>query len=348
MLLLLLCLGCKQHGTGMAGGKADSLAMADTVVKADDEAYDRAEADDVDWAPEEFKREHPDEWAVVNRALQLQQREGDFDFAELDKLVREYIAKKRITLPDEKFKQIERIGELCKKKFDIWDYDESNLGMRTADSNRRLFDEYVGWLYEQEAAKVLEQTRLVDMDKELELYNGLNKAYYNVCDSVTGCMDDSDGWWGRSQVYDLVISFRTCMYQAIAGAKVQTGKELDVPLKMFDDECKAVIDNYEPFFEEMPTDVSPCVNRFKEAFHAWYAYRKQVAQELKDARFRKAYKSITYSQAREYFISLKNRFSDVGLMSGDVVDMCLHDESTNKEILEFNFEKKEKEYNNKW
>lgn len=330
----------------MDGGSTDSLALADSgvVVKADDEANDHSEAEEIDWAPEEFKKEHPDEWTVVNRALQLQQREGDFDFAELDKLVREYIAKKRITLPDDKCQQIEKIGELCKNKFDIWNYDESNVGMLIADSNRSLFEEYVGWLYEQEAARVLEQTRLVDMDKELELYDALNKAYYNVCDSVACRIDGSGAWAARSQIYDLSVSFRTCMYQAIVGAKVKTGKEIDVPIEMFDNECKLFIANYEPFSDEMPADASPCTNRFKNAFHIWYSYRKLVAQNLQDAKFKKAYESITYSQARKYFISLKNRFYDIGFMSGDMVDMCLHDGSTNKEILEFNYEKKNKEY----
>lgn len=337
MLLLLLCAGCTQNGTGKAEGTADSLATkeSDSVFVVDD----NSSGESVDWAPEEFKKEHPDEWAVVNRALQLMQREGDFNYAELDKLVREYIAKKRISLPDDTCRQIEKISELCKEEFNIWDYDYSNMGMHIADSSGDLFDEYIGWLYQQEATKVLKQNKLVDMDKELELYDALNKSYYNICDSIAGSMDGSAGWMSRSQIYDLSTSFSTFMYQAIAGVKPKTEKELDVPLQMFDAECKAVIVNYEPFIEEMPADASPYVNRFKNAFHTWYAYRKQVAQGLKDARFKKAYESITYSQARKYFISLKNRFKDVGLMSDEMVERCLHGGSTNKEILEFNYEK---------
>ena len=307
-----------------------------------------SESDAYDWTPEEFKKEHHDEWVVVKHSIDIQQREGDTDFSQIDKLVKDYIVAQKIDQPKDKTLQIKKISEICASKFDIDGYDGSNMGEHIADGTRRLFDMYVNWLYEQEAKKVLEKTKIVDIKKELELYKNLYDATYNLCDSVEGCMGGSGGWVAFSQLHDLTICYEKLMYQVIIGSPIKTGKELDVPLEVFDKECTALIANYEPYEDdpyedEQPKEVAPIVNKYNQAYHSWYEYRKSVASKMSNKKFKEAYNSITYSYPRIYLLHLKNRFSDIGLMSNDMFEVCLDEDCSNKELLEFNYEEKYKE-----
>ena len=297
--------------------------------------------DDYDWTPKEFKTEHPDEWTVVNRAINIQQRGRDIDFGEIDTLVKDYLVKKQISLPADVDKQIRYIEEVCSTKFDISNYDDSNRGMHIADGTNRLFCMYINWLYEQEAIRALGSAKTVDIEREKMLYKNLNDAMYDVCDSVTLCMEGSGGWCGTSQIHYLSIDYAKSMWQAVIGAKFDQKKELDVPLELFDAECKALNEYYAPYREDQQEDVSHIVNRFKSAFHSWYAYRKSVASGLKDDKFKQAYESITYGNARIYFIHLKNRFNDIGgMISNEMVEHCLDYDCSDNELLEFNYEAK--------
>ena len=337
LLFLPLMFGCSSN----SGSKSES--ENDSITTQIDTLSNDSSMDDYDWTPDEFKTEHPDEWAVVKPSINIQQREGEINFGEIDVLVKDYLDKKKISLPSEVNKRIQLIAEICRTKFDIDGYDESNMGMHIADGTRRLFESYINWLYEKEAKKVLSHNRLVDIEHEMELYKSLNDAMYDVCDSVAFCMGGSGGWGGSAQIHDLSLDYHKRMYQAIIGAKLEEKNELNVPLDLFDKECKTLNDNYEPYEDEQPKDVTHIVNRFKDAFHSWYAYRKSAAAGMKDKRFKREYESITYSFARIYFLHLKNRFSDIGLMSNDMVDLCLDENCTNNELLEFNYEEKWKE-----
>lgn len=337
LLLLPLMFGCSSHSGSYSECVDDSTATQTDSLSAD------SPVDDIDWIPEEFKAEHPDEWAVVKPAINIQQRAGETDFGKIDVLVRNYLDKKKISLPADADKRIRRIAEICRANFNIEGYDQSNVGLLVANDTWQLFEAYVNWLYEKEATKVLSRDRFVDIEREMELYKSLNDAMYDVCDTVTFAMGGSGGWVGSAQVRDLLLGFRRSMFQAIIGSTLEPARELDVPVDMFDKECKALIDIYEPFKDDQPEDVSPIVNRFRNAFHAWYAYRKSTAAGLKDKEFRKAYESITYSFARTYFFHLKNRFSDIGLMSNTMVELCLEEDCSNQELLEFNYEVKYKE-----
>lgn len=108
-------------------------------------------------------------------------------------------------------------------------------------------------------------------------------------------------------------------------------------------ECAALIASYEPYSIEQLKDATPVVNRFKNAFHKWYKYRKTVAANITDKKFKEAYNAITYSYARIHLLHLKNRYSDIGMMGGSMLELCLSEDCTNKELLEFNYEKKSKE-----
>lgn len=299
-----------------------------------------ASMDDYDWTPEEFKTEHPDEWTVVKPAINVQQRDGDIDFNEIDILIKDYLVKKKITLPVDKSSQIKTIEKICISQFDISGYDESNMGMHIADGTRRLFEMYINWLYEKEATRTNNDKMLVDLEMEHIKFKCLNDALYDVCDSVASCMSGSGGWVASSQIHDLSIGFCKYMNQAILGETIEKKREMDVPLNLFDEECKALIDNYKPYEDYQPQDPSLIVNRYKIAFHDWYTYRKVVASKFKDSTFKKAYESITYRYARTHFLHLKNRYSDIGLMSNDMVESCLDDDCSNNELLKFNYEKK--------
>lgn len=275
----------------------------------------KSSSNDSVWAPEGFKTEHPDEWTVVNTAINIQQRDGETDFAEIDKLVKEYLTKAEIALPSDAAMRIQCIDEVCRGRFDISNYDNSNAGMLIADGSRRLFDKYINWLYEKEARVVLGQNKFVDVEREMELFKGLNDALYDVCDSVAFRMDGSGGWCGASQIEDLSIDYNRCMWQAIMGISSEHSTGSDISLDLFDKECESLNESYEPYDDNQPKDVSEIINRFKSAFHSWYMYRKSVAENLEDENFKTNYESITDNFARIHFIHLKNEFSDIGLQN---------------------------------
>jgi hypothetical protein len=123
---------------------------------------------------------------------------------------------------------------------------------------------------------------------------------------------------------------------------------LDVPLDLFDKECQILNGNYKPYEDGQPKDVSHIVNRFKNAFHSWYAYRKSTAKSIKDNKFKKTYESITYSFARIHFRYLKYRYSDIGYVGGIAAEACLKDDCSNQELLNFNYEKSSEELSRKY
>ena len=341
-IILALMFGCSAFTGNKSVRENDSHATNIEEDSTSTASYEE-DIDEYDRVPGEFKAEYPDEWAVVNASVNIQQKGDDIDFGKIDLLVKDYLAKKKIPLPRDVNRRIKCIEDVCKTKFSIEGYDDSNMGLIFANGTSFLFDMYINWLYEKEAKKVLSRNRLVNIEREQKLYKNLNDAMYDVCDSVAFCMGGSCYWYGATQVQHISIDFHKSMYQAIIGASLELERELDVPLNLFDKECKALNDNYKPFDDDLPKDVSQIVNRFKNAFHSWYAYRKSVAANLRDKKFKKAYESITYSYARIHFLHLKNRFSDIGLMSDDMVELCLKDDCTNQELLDFNYETRWKE-----
>jgi hypothetical protein len=341
-LLLPLILGCSSN----SGTKSEN--ENDSVTVQNDSLSSASSMDDYDWTPDGFKKDHPDEWAVVKPSINIQQSGDEKCFDKIDVLVNDYLDKKKISLPSDVDKRIQCIAEICRTKFSIDGYDESNVGMNISDGTRRLFEGYINWLYEKEAKTILSNNKLVDLERELELYNSLNDAMYDVCDSVAFCMGGSGGWASSAQIVDLSIDYHRCMYQAIIGSKLEQKKELDVPLDLFDKECQILNGNYKPYEDGQPKDVSHIVNRFKNAFHSWYAYRKSTAKSIKDNKFKKTYESITYSFARIHFRYLKNRYSDIGYVGGIAAEACLKDDCSNQELLNFNYEKSSEELSRKY
>lgn len=331
---ILCCTGYAQHEDSISQTPEDTIPV---VVTADSISL---ASEDIDWTLDEFKKHHYDEWVVVKQTIDLQQKKGDSAFPDIDKLVREYIVQKKVRLPSDRCKQIKKIDEICKSKFDLSQYDYSNMGMHIADGTSRTFDMYIDWLYRQEAARLPGDEWCIDIDKELELFGKLNDALYDICDSIAFCMAGSGAWAAWSNIHSLSIDFCTYTYQAVLGVKPDTGRELDVPLDMFDDECAALVKNYKPYEDDQPIDATPIVSRYQATFHRWHAYRKSVAAGLKDRRLKKYYESITYSYARTHLLHLKNRYNDIGMTSSSMAEVCLDYNCSNKELLEYSFEKK--------
>lgn len=71
-------------------------------------------------------------------------------------------------------------------------------------------------------------------------------------------MEGSGGWAASSQIGELTNEFKRCMFQAVIISKIEKKKELVVSLEMIDNECKALIDNFEPFEEEQLKNVTYC------------------------------------------------------------------------------------------
>lgn len=348
MLSSLLIIGCTGNKTQPVKKNTDSVKCNDTIpdsLKVVETDSATTTSEDGGWAPDQFRAEHYDEWVVVNQAIEIQQNSnGDIDFSKIDKLVREYVKKKNIRLPLDKCKRIGRIKEICNSEFDISGYDLSNMGEHIADGTRRLFNMYVNWLYLDEAKKVLRNKRInINIDKELKLYGKLNDGMSDVCDSIAYCMAGSGSWMAWSKIQDISDNFFQDMYKAILGAKDEPRKGIDVPLDKFDWECKTLIQTYNRYEEDQPKDPAPTVKRFQKAFHEWYAYRKSVASKLRNGNLKKAYQAITYSNARIYFLHLKNRFNDIGMMSSFIEEVCLDENCTNQELLEYNYERKYQE-----
>lgn len=59
ILLITLCIGCSSN----SGSKSES--ETDSITTQIDTLSNDSSMDDYDWTPDEFKTEHPDEWAVV-------------------------------------------------------------------------------------------------------------------------------------------------------------------------------------------------------------------------------------------------------------------------------------------
>ena len=81
---------------------------------------------------------------------------------------------------------------------------------------------------------------------------------FHVCDSVAFSMEGAGGWAASSQIGELINEFKRYMFQAVIISKIEKKKELVVSLEMFDNECKALIDFFEPFEEEQLKNVTYC------------------------------------------------------------------------------------------
>ena len=347
LCFLLVCTSCNNSTNTEVKNNTENPVSVSTDGEEFEEEEESEEGKGHRWAPLEFKQKHPDEWVVVEQSINIQQQ--DLDYSKIDTLVKAYISKKNIELPSDKSLKIKKIEEICQKRFDISDYDNTNWGMHIASGTKRLFESYINWLYQQEAEKILSKNKFVDIKKDFELYQNLNNAMFAICDSVEGCMEGSGGWSGAEQIDNLLIDYKKLMLQAIVdkkyyGASIEMNTEFievnDV-LALFDKECSAYIANFKPF-GETPSGALPLANRFRKAYHSWYTYRKSESSKLEDEVFKKVYNSITLRHARFYLIHLKNRFRDIGMLSED--NILLKYDCTNKELIEFNFENKSKEW----
>ncbi len=68
LLFLPMMFGCSSNSGTKSRTANDSIS-----TQVDGDSLLAADMDDFDWTPEEFKKEHPDEWAVVKPAINIGQ-----------------------------------------------------------------------------------------------------------------------------------------------------------------------------------------------------------------------------------------------------------------------------------
>ena len=208
LCLMALCIGC-------GGNKAEiSKAEKDTVQSEITDSCSKDSVDiDIDWTPEEFKKEHYDEWVVVKQAIDIQQKRGDIDYSKIDSLVKEYIHTKNIAMPANRYLRIKKIEQICTDSFDISGYDGGNMGEHIADGTSRLFTMYVNWLFASETRKANRTN--INLRKEESMADSVLSAFYDCCDSIGGRFQGSGGWTGWSLIHWMGIDFKKSMYIAI-------------------------------------------------------------------------------------------------------------------------------------
>ncbi|WP_407404914.1 hypothetical protein [Sodaliphilus sp.] len=335
-LALCSCIGKTgtQENTGVAAVN-DSVATNNVAAgngEDDGESY---------WLPEQFKKEHPQEWDVVNMCMQEQQKEGDVDFSVIDKHVSKYLTDTGIKLSKDRVKAIEQVEKVCNEKFDFSKYQsDDNMSMLVSSGTKSLFADYVTWLYEQEARRMFAKNKSINIDKELKMYRALSKALYDMCDQVVLCTEGSGGWVVSEQLGEEDKAFERGLFTAILGGKFEERPGIDAALGIFDRELKDVVEDYNQINESRSKNNASIANKYRTAFHQWVSYRRSIPVKLADKALKQKYMSLTHSVIRTHLIHLKNHYNDLGLTSPSLADICLNDDCTNDELLQFDWNEK--------
>lgn len=319
LIPLVLCTGCSGNRDGNITSQTaeDSLdMMIDSIITAEfdsDTTSVAEEEDGYDWTPEKFREQHHDEWVVVKQAIDIQQTGKEVDYGKIDKLVRDYVRLKNIQLPADRYKQILKIEEICKQRFDISGYDDSNMGMHVADGTERLFEGYVNWLLEAAARKV--KGSGINFAKEEEMVEDLMDVFYDCCDSIGRAFDGSGGWMGVAQVVRIKENFMKSMYAAVLAPSDHGTPPALVAPKQFEDVCEEQIRNYKAEDEWMssPQTVKRLLEQYAAAMSAWLEYRQQAVQHITSPKLKAEYNHLTHTFAKEHFTHLQNEFHDIGL-----------------------------------
>lgn len=339
LFFVAICISCTNNTASESQSQSDTLNIGH-----DRDSSSVIGMDDYDWTPEEFKNEHHAEWVVVKQSIDIQQREDEIDFNEIDSLVKEYINTKKINLPKDKYHQIKKIEDICVTKFDISGYDDSNMGMHIADGTARLFEEYVNWLLAQEAMKV--KTTGIDFQKEEKMLESVMAAFASCCDTISFAFQGSGGWMGYAEVYRIEKNFKKSMYEAVLNPQSHKDQPFLLTPKHFKKECEARIINFKQGdwddLEDAPSTktVKQLIDGYYFAMKQWLEYRGSVERQISNPKMKADYAYITRSFAREQYIHLKNVFGDIGICSTTMYEDCyLHLDCSDNEMLSYSYEK---------
>lgn len=359
----IVCISCNRNKNNASTITTDTINVAvecDSSITSDvDSSYVAIEIEDdvtpvistekYDWTPEGFKTEHYDEWVVVHQAIDVQQEGGGkTDFSKIDSLVNEYIRKKNIEIPSDRYSRIMAIEKICVTKFDISGYDYSNFGMNIADGTAILFEEYVSWLLASEAKKL--NDNVIDFQEEDRLTNELMDAFTMCCDSIGSSFEGSGGWEGYSYVYRMENNFKRSNYNAVFRPRTHKTQPFLLSAKHFKDECETRIANYKPVLETStsPEAVKRLYANYYNAIKQWLIYRDSVEKEIADPKLKAEYSYLTRSFAREHYIHLKNCFWDIRRCEFSFCEnVILKMDCSDREMLDFSFEKSYNEELNK-
>lgn len=333
MSCVLACIiSCKKGSDNITHERNDSIQVS-TKQDSLSTSYEG-------WTPEEFKKEHYDEWFVVEQSINLQNEEGDIDFKEIDKLVGQYIKKKNIVLPENKYRRIKKIEQICRTRFDISEYYEKNTAIYIVQNTNDLFSNYIVWILANEAKTIIDNG--INIIEEDNIIKPVIAAFSNCCDSIGYAFEGSGGWNGELHVNIIEQDFKKSMYEAVLNPQGHKKLSFLLTPKHFRIECDKRIKHYTPsdYSATSPDDAKRLLNNYYYAMKKWLDYRKKTEKHIPNRRIRNEYSYITRSFARTQYIHLKNVFGDIGMCSTGMYEECyLHHDCSDKEMLNYSFEK---------
>jgi len=287
-----------------------------------------------DWTPDSFKAERPWEWEVVKAAYDIWQERKVWDdktFSAIDAKVMKYLSKRQITLPGEPLKALDRLETLVTQEFSYDVYDDSNIGMLSANGNERIWKRYIGWKYEK---AVKEQIPQIDWDTE--------KARL---DTLSARISDCLYWVGGSyawMAYALVDSenlscIKNIRYCCIHGWPDESCTEIP------DDKFRELFKESEHirfYADEQGEERPDLIANLEKAFWEWKNYRKETCSSLEgeNERLAEAYISASRPFERSLFIDLKNHFANCSATSEYVWSKLLHGNCTDGQMYAYSYE----------
>ena len=215
--------------------------------------------------------------------------------------------------------------------------DGANMDMMFANSQSRCWTKYMLWkkqvLFDKQLKSLHVNYKLED--KNLQ---DLCIALHNCYDSISHSFEGSGSWAGYSQLDGERMCFMDDLLKICLSDTVIIANEM--PLSLIDDELQLVIKYHEPdtIRNKEDYEIASLVNRYKVALHRWYKYRCQVAQTIQNPTLRFNYIASTNTYLRQQLIHIKNRFNDVGFMSGEFWANLLHNDCTYQELINYSYE----------
>lgn len=292
-----------------------------------------------DLTPDNFRAQRPWEWKVVKAAYDIWQERKVWDdksFSAIDVEVSKYLSKRRISLPDNTAKALERLETLVTQEFSIDDYDESNMGMLSASGNERIWTRYIGWKYEKALKELCPQ---IDWNTE--------KARM---DTLSARISDCLYWVGGSYSWMAYASVDAKNLECLQNIRHSCLFEYpdnsceEIPDEKFNEIFRETehIRFYVAFgadeYEEERPDL---IDNLRDAFWEWKNYRRDTYNSLKAQNEWLAEAYITASRPfeRSLFIDMKNHFVNCTATSDYVWSKLLHGECTDEQMYAYSYEK---------